>query len=265
MSFLELEEKIQQKLHNQKEDLKEEKIEEIDPEILTKYNSINVFLGKAGSGKSFNILQTFAKISIASPNTHLIIYITKSGRVNDKTFDLFQEFIKIPIIFCSLEDAVSKFNEILQWKEIYRKIQEGDFNMKNLTSQNKKTLFEKLHIHNFKHKWLHTIVYFEDAHKNPLLYGNNKNLYFLQRIPLFRHDNCSYYFAIQLLVGFPTDLKTQITDLFLFPGYSNQQLKFIMNHVNIEMKPSEFIEYYKELDKREFIRINNETGDVEFY
>ncbi|OHT06768.1 hypothetical protein TRFO_05454 [Tritrichomonas foetus] len=264
MTFLDLEQKINQKLFNQKDDLKEEKIQEIDPDILTKYNSINVFLGKAGSGKSFNILQTFAKISLVSPKTHLILYITKTGRVNDKTFDLFNEFIKIPIVYCSLEDAVSKFNEIIEWKEVYRKIKEGELDISDLTAENKRTLFEKLCIKNFRHKWLHTIVYFEDAHKNPLLYGNNKNLYFLQRIPLFRHDNCSYYFAIQLLVGFPSDLKTQITDLFLFPGYSNQQLKFIMNHINIDMNPTEFIECYKSLGRREFIKINNETGNIEF-
>lgn len=265
MTFIDLESQIQQKIYTLKQELKEEKIAEIDPEILTKYNSINVFLGKAGSGKSFNILQTFAKISIASPNTHLIIYITKTGIVNDKTFDLFKEFINIPILFCSQEEAVNKFNEVMEWKEVYRKIQEGEIDKNDLTRDAIRELFDNLRIKNFKHKWLHTIVYFEDAHKNPLLYGNNKHLYFLQRIPLFRHDNCSYYFAIQLFVGFPTDLKTQITDLFLFPGYSNQQIKFILNHINVNMNAQEFIERYKELNKREFININNETGCVEFY
>lgn len=262
MTFIDLENELHYKIKNQKNELRQEQIFEIDPDIITKYNSINVFLGKAGRGKSFRILETFAKISLVSPNTHLILYITKSGRANDKTFELFQEFIKIPILFCSIDNAVSIFHNIILWKEVYRKIQEGELDEDDVDLDE---MYKALRIKNLKQKWLHTIIYFEDSHKNPLICGNNKNLYFLQRVPLFRHDHCSYYFALQVLVGFPTDLKTQITDLFLFPGYSTQQLKFIMNNVNIGMDPIEFVEQYKQLKKKEFININNENGYVEFY
>ncbi len=261
MAFLELENQLYHKLKQNKSELKQEQIREIDPEIITKYNSVNVFLGKAGSGKSFNILQTFAKISLASPNTHLIVYITKTGRPNDKTFDLLSEFIRIPIIFCSFDNAVEFFDYLIEMKELYRKIKEGIIDKSEVDLRE---LYEVLHINNLKQDWLHTIIYFEDAHKNPLLYGN-KNLYFIQRVPLFRHDNCSYYFAIQLLVGFPTDLKIQITDLILFPGYSKQQIRFILDNVNVNMDRNKFIEHYGELEKKQFININNETGDVEFY
>lgn len=262
MSFTDLENEIYMKLKQNKKELKVEKIHEIDPEIITKYNSINVFLGKAGNGKSFNIYQTFAKISLVSPNTHLIIYISKTGRPNDKTFDLFEEFIKIPILFCSINDAVPLCDEIFQWKEIYRKMKEGEIDEDDIDIDE---MCRVLQIKNVKQPWLHTIVYFEDSHQNPLIYGNNKTLYFLQRIPLFRHDQTSYYFAIQLLKGFPTDIKTQITDLFLFPGYSVQQLKFILNNINLKEDRDSFIESYKELKKKEFVNINNETGNIDFY
>ena len=70
--FSELEDEIRIRLQDRKDELQQELINEIDPEIPTKYNSVNVFLGRAGSGKSFNILQIFAKISQVCPRTHLI-------------------------------------------------------------------------------------------------------------------------------------------------------------------------------------------------
>ena len=80
--FSELEDEIRIRLYDREEKLNQELINEIDPEIPTKYNSVNVFLGRAGSGKSFNILQTFAKISQVCPRTHLILYINKITTVN---------------------------------------------------------------------------------------------------------------------------------------------------------------------------------------
>ena len=71
--FSELEDDIRLRLIERESQLNQEKINMIDEEIPTKYNSVNVFLGKAGSGKSFNILQIFAKISKVCPRTHLII------------------------------------------------------------------------------------------------------------------------------------------------------------------------------------------------
>ena len=81
--FNELEDEIRIRLFQNENKINQELIKEIDPEILTKYNSVNVFLGRAESGKSFNILTTFAKISQVCPRTHMIIYINKT---NDRTF-----------------------------------------------------------------------------------------------------------------------------------------------------------------------------------
>lgn len=261
--FSELEDQINYKLHADHEKLSQELIQDIDPEIITKYNSINVFLGRAGSGKSFNILQTFAKISLVSSNTHLIIYINKTGVPNDRTYlNIFKDLIKIPIIFCSYENAVPTVNEILHFKKIYQKIKDKHLEYR-INPEKMEELFDILHIDSFDEDWLHTIIYFEDAHKNPLIYGNTNKLYFINQLPLFRHDKVSYYFALQVFTQFPTDIKTQITDLFLFPGYSSRQVKFILDNVNIEMSKDDFLKEYNKLEDKEFIRIDNEQGKIE--
>ena len=123
--FSELEDEIRIRLQDRKDELQQELINEIDPEIPTKYNSVNVFLGRAGSGKSFNILQIFAKISQVCPRTHLIIYINKTGEPNDRTYsEIFKDLIKIPIICCSYNEAVSTFDNIRRYKELYQQIKD---------------------------------------------------------------------------------------------------------------------------------------------
>ena len=58
--------KIKLELFQNETKLNQELINEIDPEIMTKYNSVNVFLRRAGSGKSFNILTAFVKLAKCS-------------------------------------------------------------------------------------------------------------------------------------------------------------------------------------------------------
>ena len=262
--FSELEDEIRIRLFQNDSKLNQELINEIDPEIMTKYNSVNVFLGRAGSGKSFNILTTFAKISQVCPRTHMIIYINQTGIPNDRTFsEIFQDLITIPIIFCSYQNAVPIVDNILRYKELYQEIKDRHLESR-IHSKQRNEIFENLKIENFEQDWLHTIIYFEDAHKNPLIYGK-KDLYFIKQLPLFRHDKVSYYFSLQIFTQFPTDIKTQITDLFLFPGYSSRQVKFIISNLNIKKSSDKFVEKYNQLQKHEFIKIDNEKGQIEVF
>ena len=262
--FSELEDEIRIRLYDREEKLNQELINEIDPEIPTKYNSVNVFLGRAGSGKSFNILQTFAKISQVCPRTHLILYINKTGEPNDRTYsEIFSDLIQIPIICCNYNNAVPIFENIRRYKELYQEIK--DRNLENkIHPKQRKEIFQNLYINNFDQDWLHTIVYFEDAHKNPLIYGK-KDLYFISQLPLFRHDKVSYYFSLQVFTQFPTDIKTQITDLFLFPGYSSNQFKFILRNLNTTKDSGEILEMYQNLEKHGFLKIDNEQGNIEVF
>ena len=262
--FSELEDEIRIRLHDKEDELNSELINEIDPEIPTKYNSVNVFLGRAGSGKSFNILQIFAKISKVCQRTHVILYINKTGQANDKTFsEIFEDLIDIPIVFCSYNNAVPTFDKIRRYKELYQQIKEKHLENRIHPDQ-KKDILKNLYINDFSPDWLHTIVYFEDAHKNPLIYGK-KDLYFISQLPLFRHDKVSYYFSLQVFTGFPTDIKTQITHLFLFPGYSQRQFKFIVGNLNVRKDINSLLQKYKNLTKYGFLKIDNEQGNIEVF
>lgn len=76
-------------------------ISEIHPEIITKYNSVE----------------------ISYMNTHhLLIYVTKDGEENDRSWQTLKTLIELPIILVSESDAVRCVDELLTAKSLYYRI-----------------------------------------------------------------------------------------------------------------------------------------------
>ena len=63
-------------IEENKDKLDNSKISVIHPEISIKYSSINVFLGKQGTGKTFTLYKELLKLSMIDSNVHLIIIAT---------------------------------------------------------------------------------------------------------------------------------------------------------------------------------------------
>ena len=87
----------------------------------------------------------------------------------------------------------------------------------------------------------------------------------MTKFPTTFPDKVSYYFSLQVFTQFPTDIKTQITDLFLFPGYSSNQFKFILRNLNTTKDSGEILEMYQNLEKHGFLKIDNEQGNIEVF
>ena len=108
-------------IEENKDKLDNSKISVIHPEISIKYSSINVFLGKQGTGKTFTLYKELLKLSMIDSNVHLIIIATKDNR-KDVTFELFRDKIDIPLITVSYENIIEFINNIIFYKLIYEYI-----------------------------------------------------------------------------------------------------------------------------------------------
>lgn len=60
-------------------------IKPIHQDIKVRYNSVNVIVGKQSLGKTVIALEEIIKISLLNTH-HLLIYVTKNGDENDKSF-----------------------------------------------------------------------------------------------------------------------------------------------------------------------------------
>ena len=220
-------------------------IQPIHDDILTRYNSVNVIVGKQSLGKTVIALEEIIKISMLDTH-HLLIYVTKTGDENDVSFLTLKELLKIPYIVCSEKDAEACVNELIVAKNLYYTIRRE--RTKNLIDEEQKQeLFEILHVENFEKEFLHTIILFDDISNSKLF--SSEESFFSQQIRRCRHTNISYFLLIQGWKGLKPHVKNEITTLYLFPGFNKQQMRYIYSQAASNLEFDTFYEWYKELNK----------------
>jgi hypothetical protein len=221
----------------------------IHPDIRVKRNSVNVLIGRTGSGKTYNIFREIAKIcELHNPEFHLFIYITDKDY--DPTFEKTKALLKLPTIFCKYDDAYELLTTIKECKGAYDEVVQNQLEDK-LTEESRIEILKPLHVNDFSTKSLQTIVLLDDClrifqKKNnkivPLLYENRqpKNIYFLTL-----HD----------IFALPPSLKTNIHTIWIFGRYNEQKIKTAYHQLNLPISKDEFWNEYKTLGNQQAIII----------
>ena len=113
--------KIQAKLSAKKDDNAGALITEIHEQILTRYNSVNVIVGKQSLGKTVVALEEIIKISYLDTH-HMLVYVTKDGEENDRSWNTLKSLIEMPILLVSEENAEACIDELIAAKSLYYKV-----------------------------------------------------------------------------------------------------------------------------------------------
>ena len=210
----------------------------IDKDIDFKYNSFNICIGKQSTGKTTSVLKELIKLSLKGINTyHLIIYVSNNS--SDDTFNNLYKYINIPIVKTDYEHIDQQFENLMKLKDEYNKMVDGQIT-KN------KDILPYLYISDFKLKRLHTFILMDDA---AFVLKNEKSKWFKWLCQL-RHLNTTVFMCIQIWKSINPSLKTQITSIHLFPGYSRQQVNYIYNQICVDMKFEEFYDLYVSIPQR---------------
>ena len=70
------------------------------------------------------------------------------------------------------------------------------------------------------------------------------------------HINCSFFLATQFWKGLPTPIKSQVTTIYLYGGFSREQLRYILRQITLQ-NPFEVIwEEYKEQGYQDYMYID---------
>lgn len=200
-------------------------IEEIHPQIHFKYNSLNICLGKQGCGKTTFMLTELAKLS-ELPNTPYdkIVYIT-NGQTDDLTFKLLKSLVKIPILGLDFNDATRELTNF--------------FNDRSDT------------VH-------HTFVIIEDA--SFLLMKDNP--IWVDWVCKLRHLRMTIWINLHVWKSISTAIKTQITTVFMFKGFSREQLQHIYRQSCTDINSQSIWCLYTMLREHEVLKISNTDGNV---
>jgi hypothetical protein len=233
----------------------------IHPQIRFKRNSINILIGRTGSGKTYSVLREISKIclikkeaserniSISSLDEfHLIYYITDKDF--DATFSKFKSVITIPIVFVKYDEADSVLDTLSRAKAAYDEVVENGWeNQLNDASVNE--ILNPLHVNDFEQKDLQTLVILDDclrifdSKKNPI----HKRLY------ENRQPKITYFLTLHDLFSIPPSLKTNLHTLWIFGGFNKQKINTVYPQLNINIEREEFWEKYKELSFHESVII----------
>lgn len=249
---------INEHLNKNRNSLEHEAISKI-PSTNCYYNSVNIAVGRQASGKTLSIMKEIIKIASMSDNTHLLVYINKTGEPTDATFESLKPMIEIPIKYVSQDNAEEYVKELLEYKQLYNTVMEQNLQDKIIDEQ-VDALFSKLYIDNFNRTSLHTLIFLDDAAKSPLLVKDKS--YFNSLMTQCRHIKCSFFLAVQYWKALNTNIKSNVATIFIFSGFSRQQLNIILYQTNVGMPMDELWSKYIKLKTHDKLVVDSIAGNI---
>ncbi len=238
--------KIQAKLSAKKDDNSGALISEIHEQILTRYNSVNVIVGKQSLGKTVVALEEIIKISYLDTH-HMLVYVTKDGEENDRSWNTLKGLIEMPILLVSEENAEACIDELIAAKSLYYKVRR-DRTKNILDKRQKQDLFDTLQVDNFEKSFLHTLILFDDISNSKLF--SSEESFFSQLLRRCRHNNLSFYLLIQGWKGIKPHIKNEITTIYIFPGFNKQQVRYIYSQSSSYLDFEDFYKVYQDVNKK---------------
>ena len=225
-----------------------EKLEPIHPQTICYKNSVNILVGKQGSGKTFTCAYEIAKISQLHHETHLLIIVCKNENSEDPTIKSLSSLIRIPIVYVTEDEAEEYVGKLLAAKRRYSagELEDGDL--------------ELLHVEDTSRAYLHTLLLFNDVAKSKLF--SRPTNYFNQLLPICRHIQCSFFLNVQFWKSVPPEIKANATLVFVFGGFDTRQLYYIFSQVPTALSIKNIIPAYKALKKHDKLIVDCETGTV---
>ena len=225
----------------------------IHPDIDIMYNSLNIFVGQRGSGKTFNGFNIAALISRIKSKFHLFVFV--SNNPQDETFKKFHSLITIPSVLISYNESAEYLSELKEYKEAYEEIKFKHLEGK-ITDECKEDILSHLHVNSFEQPSLHTLILYDDALE---IFKNPKSLEFRLLLEN-RHNKFTYILNIQDWKGISTELKANIDSVWLFGGYPRNRFCYIFNQLSCPLDRDDLWRLYSRLGKREAIIVTN-TSD----
>ena len=215
----------------------------IDPDIFFKYNSVNLVIGKRGSGKTYAVGREALKLALIPncPYTQ-IFYIT--DKVRDDTFERIIELLQntgIQVSWVKTNDAIKVIQTITAAKgklacskwcednpedaEIFRKCMNSKLSRLGVIP--------------------HTLIIFDDCIG---LFKKDSQL--SKKLFENRQSRITYILILQDVQGISASMKANIDSLLLFGGFPKSK----WNILTYQLPPFDFTYYdYAQLDVHDYV------------
>ncbi|GAB1220229.1 hypothetical protein ENUP19_0332G0010 [Entamoeba nuttalli] len=214
-----IEEMIEDKLSEIKEG---NKIQKVHHQIFFYYNSLNIVLGKQGTGKTTFILKELIKMNHIEHLYGAIIYVAQNAG-EDETFKQLKDLIKTPIYGMNYE----KFMPALV--QYYKQAREK-----------------------------HLLIILEDATFEMMKADKTWG----EIITRLRHLKTTIIVNMHIWKSLNASFKTQVATIIIFKGYSKENFSYIFRQTAANSSGTVAYYLYLGMDKKQVLKIDNLTGDV---
>ena len=227
-------------------------VTEIHPDIYFKYNSVNLVVGKRGSGKTYTTLREIFKLPLYFPDGQnkytQIHYIT--DKENDDTVDKFRDLFEQAGMFFNWVPTENA-EEVITGITAVKKLMAND-EFKDNEPENYQLSKDCLNYNG--NELPHTIIIFDDCMG---LFTKDSSL--SKKLFENRQARITYFLLLQDGFGVNAKMKSNIDTLVLFGGFSRQRLTPLL----YELPPNDFdYSAYTRLSSHEAFIIDLKDGSV---
>lgn len=234
---------------NDNTDLTHELQTKIHPDINFKYNSVNLLVGKRGSGKTFNCFRELLKLKFIKNHKYSqLVYVT--DKMSDMTFERIKDVLPIPYKKVSYDDAVEVITDITCAKEILREAYEKS-DLTAITKDAAELVKDTLQTKIIKQPIIiHTAVLFDDCQQ--IFEKKTKVNEKLFRL-LFenRQPKITYFLCLQDPLGLASQVKQNLDGLWIFGGFCRTKFIYLYNQITIDADKEKLLTHYNKLNKRQ--------------
>lgn len=231
------------------------------PHTNTYANSVNVYVGRPRSGKTYLALHDVISVIRNDPNVHMLVYINEKGECDDDTFERFQQLITCPIVFVKYDDCEAYLSQLIDYKRLYMKIVEENYDIKHIPTKVIEELMESLNIYDFSSPYLHTLILTEDATNAKVL--RKTDSYINDLLTRCAHTQFSFFILIHYWKALTTNIKANLSTIYIFGGYSKQQLTYMLYQMNIPSTVKELYESYSRMPRYGKLMIDCNSGELQ--
>ncbi|KAA6396097.1 MAG: hypothetical protein EZS28_008379 [Streblomastix strix] len=165
---------------------------------------------------------------------------------NDQTYKKMSTLITIPTKIVSYGEIDGVLNDLIEAKAAYYTVVEKHL-INQLTSDSKQEILNTIGVENFKMKYPHTLVLFDDA----MSIFKNKLLLLFKKLFKNRQPTITYFLYLQDILGLDACIKANVDTIYFFGGFKRQKFNLFYYQSSIPFDKDRVWEQYINLTKRQ--------------
>ncbi|KAA6392483.1 MAG: hypothetical protein EZS28_011990 [Streblomastix strix] len=154
--------------------------------------------------------------------------------------------ITIPIKIVTYGEIDGVLNDLIEAKAAYDTVVEKHL-INQFTSDSKQDILTTIGVDNFKMKYPHTLVLFDDA----ISIFKNKQLPLFKKLFKNRQPRITYFLCLQDIIGLDASIKANVDTIYFFGGFNRQKFSLFYYQSSIPFDKDRVWEQHINLTKRQ--------------